>query len=69
MEIRIRPQGKILMSNDQSHMNGTGSIFRDLGFEKLEEELRKAELATRIDETIVGRSFGGLTQHDLEKSE
>ena len=45
------------MAKDRDCFIGSGNVFKDLGFEKPEEELAKAELALRINKIIESRSL------------
>jgi len=45
------------MGENQDYVKGSGNVFRDLGFEKPEQELAKAELAARINEIIESRNL------------
>ena len=45
------------MGENRNYTKGSGNVFRDLGFEKPEQELAKAELAARINEIIESRNL------------
>ena len=45
------------MGENRNYTKGSGNVFRDLGFGRPEEELAKAELASRISEIIESRQM------------
>ncbi len=61
------------MNEKMENVEGSGNVFRDLGFDNPEEELRKAELASTIYDIIEGRELSrkdagealGLNQEKL----